>query len=243
MMSPETIRQLEKEAAFNAWLAEVEPYNPGSANEVRRWKTCPAPNLGSLRPEGWRVVDAAFVDKTGWDNSGPAMSFDAFKTWAATWVENDPTVGFGLVQEGQFQVYIAAFTQDDAMQATDEAADWVEGQTFTEEDAEYCPSEDCGNQQLEGSDYCESCGAEMHPKEFLYRNGEKVKVLRRLFDNSSDPFDEVEAIVTEDVEDGESLICIKSDEYSCQGEIVVCPEDISKPDYNPEADPAQPRLI
>ncbi len=79
----------------------------------------------------------------------------------------------------------------------------------------------------------------MHPTPLMYKEGDKVKVLRRRFDNNAEPFDEVEAVITEDVEMGETRFFVSCDEYEEVGEIVVGPEDISKPDYVPAEDPAQ----
>ncbi len=142
MMSVETIAQLERGAAFAAWQAEVEPYNPASPEECLTWKygrQAGITNVGSYRPEGWRLVDVVFVDSSGMGReSEAAMTIANFADWASAKVNADETAGFAIIQEGQFQLYVGYFTQDDSIRVEDEATAWVEGEAFSDSDVDYC---------------------------------------------------------------------------------------------------------
>lgn len=170
MMSLEAIRYFEKLAALSAMVEGEEPYHPFDAQEPLGWsRGIPIPNLGGYRPEGWELVGVAFVDKMGFDlddAGGPAMSVNQFKVWAHDILLYDPTAGFALIQEGQFQVHIGYFTQgkpapeEEWNHYSTYPADSFPG--FAESDLEpgYCPN--CGAlyDASEDFDYCETCGWE-----------------------------------------------------------------------------------
>lgn len=62
------------------------------------------PSLGDYRPKGWTLIDALFVDSSGFgDSSEPALTIDQFY--------NKVKAGFGyaVIEAGQFQVYIGVF--------------------------------------------------------------------------------------------------------------------------------------
>lgn len=165
MMSLETILYYEKQAALRSKVEELEPYTPASPEEPLRWNRVPIPNLGSYRPSGWQLVCAAFVDSSGvgysWE---PAMTQDVFARWVSSIVETDPTAGFAIISEGEFQVHVGYFTQDAPAPKTV----WAEfgaaypGESFpghAEDDLheDYCPN--CGA-LVDADDftYCEDCG-------------------------------------------------------------------------------------
>lgn len=111
MMSTEQIAELADEAAERAALEGLQPYVPWDAEEVRRWgadRPIPIPNLGSLRPEGWKLEEHRMADKTGWgDESEPAMTVGQLQDWV---IEHMGTSqGYAIIEEGQFQVVIGRF--------------------------------------------------------------------------------------------------------------------------------------
>lgn len=127
MMSVEYIRQLSNEQARKARQEARLPYVPDDAREIREsWGSrCPVTNLGSYCPKGWRQVrveddeyqrgingpyKAWLVDKTGMgDESEPAWTIRGFVEDVAKWCEDHPTHGYAIIEEGQFQIVIAAF--------------------------------------------------------------------------------------------------------------------------------------
>jgi len=137
MMSGEVIREIQADAARAAAESGQIPAvvwdNDSLAEDLRAM-----PNLGDYIPEGWRLAEAGefealpgsypwqrnepdnpvfFVDKTGWGERGEsAMTVDQFESAARALVAEaavaSKTVGFGMVEEGQFQVYIGCFVRD-----------------------------------------------------------------------------------------------------------------------------------
>jgi hypothetical protein len=145
MMSIESIVALSRELAVNAYAEGVEPYVPANADEPLSWNRIPIPNMGSYSPAGWKELNTAFVDKTGAGRSyEPAMTIDAFKLWASREINEHPGCGFAIVEEGEFQVYIASFIPDET----------VEGDQF-----EYIECEMCGYgfEEHNGDKTCPKC--------------------------------------------------------------------------------------
>jgi hypothetical protein len=126
MMSLETIRALSDEAAREARKAHKVP-RMFTAEEIAAGTVRDIPNLGGYLPRGWCRVSleqehsenprgiymgdnggrgAYFVDK-GWSSgrNEPALAIDEF-------IERmQPGVGYGIVEEGQFQVKVGAFSK------------------------------------------------------------------------------------------------------------------------------------
>lgn len=168
MMSLEAIRYYEKLAALSAMVEGEEPYHPFDEQEPLEWsRGIPIPNLGGYRPVGWKLVGAAFVDSSGFGEGWePAMTLAQFKTWVHDILLYDSTAGFAIIEEGQFQVYIGYFTQDEP--APEE--EWNRSAVFPAEsfpgydeaDLEpgYCPNCGAVYDANEEFDYCETCGWE-----------------------------------------------------------------------------------
>lgn len=165
MMSLETIRYYEKLAALRASVEELEPYTPASYQEPLTWRSVPIPNLGGYRPKGWELVGAAFVDSSGFGAPGePAMTVDAFKTWVHDILIYDPTAGFAIIEEGQFQVHVGYFTQgtpapeDEWNRYSCYPASSFPG--YANLEPGWCP--ECGAvfDASEDFNYCEECGYE-----------------------------------------------------------------------------------
>jgi hypothetical protein len=73
------------------------------------------PFLGTYVRTGWEAADSIddlFVDKTGWDNSGPALSIPAFIQRLNAFALSGDNYGFGIVEEGEFQLYIRVYRPD-----------------------------------------------------------------------------------------------------------------------------------
>lgn len=127
MMSLGTIRSLSDEIAREAAARKAEPYVPWDAEEVRGYERFPFPNLGSHCPDEWERAHEYpptenkysgadgtdgtwFVDKGGWGSAGePAMTAAELRASLAAYVEGHPGHGFAIIEEGQFQLYVAAF--------------------------------------------------------------------------------------------------------------------------------------
>ena len=110
MMSLETIHRLNTEIAVEAAEQEQRPLVL-TADELDYCPPFPIPDLGHLEPNGWERTDATwFVDKTGhgheWE---PALTIEQFKRELRKYVADHPGHGFAIVEEGEFQVYVAAF--------------------------------------------------------------------------------------------------------------------------------------
>ena len=69
------------------------------------------PNLGDYVPKHWKLVATHFVDSSGFgEEDEAAITFDQFKTRVQNEIASNKEIfGWGLVQQGQFQVYIGQF--------------------------------------------------------------------------------------------------------------------------------------
>jgi hypothetical protein len=67
----------------------------------------PHPNIGTYHPKGWRLGERLFVDKSGlgaeWE---PAMTLRQFIEVVR---KAGPGNGYGIIEEGEFQVYVGRF--------------------------------------------------------------------------------------------------------------------------------------
>jgi hypothetical protein len=114
MMDGKTIKRLSDEAAANAARLAKRPYVPFDKKEIENYPPFPFPNIGSYSPPGWtEVLDdesplRLFVDKTGMDFSGPALSIDGLKNELIR-LEDEGDYGYAIVEEGEFQIYIGVF--------------------------------------------------------------------------------------------------------------------------------------
>ena len=116
MMSASAIRSLSREAAEEAAAENKEPLVL-EPEDVEDWRTrcgVSIPNLGDHRPAGWDIVgdydDWLFVDKSGMGAPDePALTISQFLDRMEQLVAEHPDWGYGIVEEGQFQLYVAAF--------------------------------------------------------------------------------------------------------------------------------------
>lgn len=114
MMSMETIRSLAHQVGRNARAAGKVPYTYKDFADFEAkhgQRPIPFPNLGSYRPRRWELVDQLFVDKTGFGEAGePALTIaQAMGRVGALVFKHVDQVGFAIIEEGQFQVYIGVF--------------------------------------------------------------------------------------------------------------------------------------
>jgi hypothetical protein len=118
MMSPETIRALERDQAKKAARAKKKPYVPFDEAEIRSYAVdgvpFPFPNIGSYRPNGWTLVEELFCDKSGlgadWE---PALTHNQLKQKLIEHVNSDKNYGYAIISEGQFQLYIGVFEKEE----------------------------------------------------------------------------------------------------------------------------------
>ena len=84
-MSLSTIERVSNEQAKRAAKEKRQPYIIYDKKEIDSFfpwayhTTFPFPNLGNYCPKNYRRVKRLFVDKTGFDNDGPALSISSFK--------------------------------------------------------------------------------------------------------------------------------------------------------------------
>lgn len=120
MMSPEYINYLSNkaaiEAAVNASAAGdlIAPLEVTNVYEVNAWESSrrfPIPNLGALRPAGWKLIDDWLVDASGFGSeSEPALTI---RQLASRLRDNiGKGYAYAIVEQGQFQIVIGVFEPD-----------------------------------------------------------------------------------------------------------------------------------
>lgn len=61
-------------------------------------------------PDGWELTEELFVDSSGFGSPGePALTIPAFTREVERLRKEDPGVGFGITDVGQFQVYVGVY--------------------------------------------------------------------------------------------------------------------------------------
>lgn len=112
MMSLEVIQYVNELIGRFAARRNLRPYVPSEPDEVDRWRSLPFvfPNIGTHEPKGWEAVESWFVDKTGhgaeWE---PALTHRRLKELLREYIRRNPTHGFAVTEEGEFQVVVSAF--------------------------------------------------------------------------------------------------------------------------------------
>jgi len=105
MMSRETIRDLQLEAAEKAAKKQRKPLViwPQDMDHIDK-VIVKIPNLGDYIHPDFELVETLFVDKTGLGRPGePALTFEEFCK------KVQPGFGYGLYEEGQFQVHVGVY--------------------------------------------------------------------------------------------------------------------------------------
>ena len=115
MMSIDTIAEINRERAAEAAQEGMEPFVFFSDEEIDQLPF-PIPAIGDHRPEGWEMVESHMVDSSGFgaDNE-PALTFRQFQSLIRQQIvehaEQGKTVGWAIISEGQFQVFVGEFTK------------------------------------------------------------------------------------------------------------------------------------
>jgi len=115
MLSGSVIRQIAEEAGQRARNEGKVPY-PVSELNLDSCPPFPFPNMGDYCPDGWRracgqdgTQITLFCDKTGFDDSGPALSVRQLVAKLQEWQKYDNGYALGIIEEGQFQIVLGAF--------------------------------------------------------------------------------------------------------------------------------------
>jgi hypothetical protein len=113
MMSLEAIYYLAEEQAQKAAAENRVPFVPWNQDEITSWPPFPFPNIGNYRPEGWELLESVRVNKLG-DDDGRSYGVDGLKRWCSGTVSANQgkSVGFAIIEEGQFQLYVGAFIKN-----------------------------------------------------------------------------------------------------------------------------------
>ena len=111
MMSLEVIVAVNQQIARQAAKEGLVPYIPANADEVDTPFFCP--NIGSLKPRGWKKTGASwFVDKTGHGESWePALTWQQFRRQLTGYILRHARHGYAITEEGECQVVVSAFTR------------------------------------------------------------------------------------------------------------------------------------
>jgi hypothetical protein len=112
MLSLGYIRQLVEERTEEAREEGLKPLSIRQYRDVESFCR-KIPFLGEFVHPAWERVEQVepyFVDSSGWGAKGePALTFGEFKAVIENWRKSGESVGFGIIEEGQFQVYIAVY--------------------------------------------------------------------------------------------------------------------------------------
>ena len=129
MMDIDTIVALNKEAGNKAKKDGVKP-TTFEHKTLDRFDLMKIVNLGNYVPKGWKRLDVnkyvmkwelpyshkilgkggLFVDSSGFGQPNePALTIDQLISLMAKLLSNKPSLGFGIVSEGQFQITIGVF--------------------------------------------------------------------------------------------------------------------------------------
>lgn len=101
MMSLSLIEQLSREAGEKAAKQNREPLVAFCDKDEAVVK---CPNLGNYYPKGWTLTNRLFVDKSGFGLVGePALTVEQFIG------KVKEGLGYAIIEEGQFQLYIGVF--------------------------------------------------------------------------------------------------------------------------------------
>ncbi len=111
MMSAGTIRRLAREQAKRAARAKALPLvveGEDMPDNVRMFEYIRSmPNIGTYRPNGWKLVEHCMVDKTGFGHEDePALTISGLIRWVRSM---GPGNGYAIIEEGQFQVEVGRF--------------------------------------------------------------------------------------------------------------------------------------
>ena len=111
MMSGGQIMKLANDAAVRAAKRKQEPRVFFDAADIEEYFGN-IPNIDTFRPEGWELVEQRMVDKSGWGAyDEPALTVEGYKKWLSEYLETPETVGWAIIEEGQFQIVVGRFVK------------------------------------------------------------------------------------------------------------------------------------
>lgn len=109
MMGLDQIKTANMEAAERAASENRVPfvYYP---DDVVSGDSFPFPELGDYVPPGWELDISLFVDSSGFGSPGePALTIGQLVHEIESLRRDDPDVGFGITDVGQFQLYVGVY--------------------------------------------------------------------------------------------------------------------------------------
>lgn len=116
MWSAQTIQDIVEEAAQHARENRLTPQPVEEAlaynKQTGRWNF---PFLGDYVPKGWELnenIEPLFVDATGYDESGPALSLKEFTKRVESFVLARDHYALAVIEQGPMQVVIGVFQPD-----------------------------------------------------------------------------------------------------------------------------------
>ena len=112
MMGLGQIREMQMEAAERAAQEGMVPF-VYETDDVPSGQF-PFPDLGDYEPPGWEMDDDPWmVDSSGFGSPGErAMTTDQLMREIEKARALDPNVGFGIVEVGQFQLYVGVYHRE-----------------------------------------------------------------------------------------------------------------------------------
>jgi len=112
MLGTDTIRSMQQEAAEQAAREKRVPFVYWPNDDLG--PPFPFPNLGDYVPDGWERIDEFMVDSSGFGSSSePADTPEQLRTRIEREIAAHPgeTVGWAIIEVGQFQVVVGEFTK------------------------------------------------------------------------------------------------------------------------------------
>lgn len=112
MYSLKVIKSMNKRAHAKAVQEDMQPFIFFNEEEVGNLPQQCLPEFGDYRPTRWKMrEETLFCDSSGWGSSDePALSVEQTRdTILRIMRETEGTVGFAVIETGQFQVYVGVF--------------------------------------------------------------------------------------------------------------------------------------
>ena len=112
MIDAKTLQAMSDEQAEIAARENKLPFIPFDQQEADRWpeeRNYPFPNIGSLRPDGWELIDTLFIDKMGSETGGGGGDMGTRQLNDYIREHIPQSVGYAIIEEGQSQLYLGVF--------------------------------------------------------------------------------------------------------------------------------------
>jgi len=110
MMDLATIRELSRESGALARQENKRPFCIECLEDISQYPPFPFPNLGDYCPAGYAEVDRWFCDSSGFGTDHePALTPARLRDKLRTTYLHHPEYSYGIVETGQFQLYLGVF--------------------------------------------------------------------------------------------------------------------------------------